>query len=155
MEEGDAEGALEDGLEGGVDVFDGFAVGAAVEVGVDEVPDDGAGADDGDLDGEVIEDGGLHDGEGGHLGAGFDLEGADGVGFLEEGVGGGVVFWEGGEIDGFAALVAEADGVFHGGEHAEAEEVDFYDAECFAVVFVPLEDGAAGHGGGLEGDDVV
>ena len=55
----------------------------------------------------------------------------------------------------FPALVADADGVFHGGEHAEAEEVDFDDAEFFAVVFVPLEDGAAGHGGGLEGDDVI
>ena len=120
-----------------------------------EFADDGAGADDGDFDGDVVEAAGFEDGEGVHLGAGLDLEGADGVGAAHEVVGGGVVFGDLGDVDWFAALFAKADGVFHGGEHAEAEEVDFDDAEVFAVVFVPLHDGAVGHGGGLDGDDVV
>lgn len=155
LEEGDAEGASEDGLEGGVDEVDRFASAAAVEVRVNKVADDGARADDGDFDGEVVEGFGLHDGEGGHLGTGLDLEGADGVGAAEEGEGGGVVFGDAGEVDGMAALLADVEGIFHRGEHAEAEEVDFDDAEVFAVVFIPLHDGAVGHGGGLEGDDGV
>ena len=155
LEEGDAEGAGEDGFEGGVDVVDGFASVAAVEVGVDEVADDGAGADDGHLDGEVVEGFGTHDGESGHLGAGLDLEGADGVGAAEEVEDGGVVLGDEGEVDGVASLLADVEGVLHGGKHAEAEEVDLDDAEVLAVVLVPLDDGAVGHGGGLEGDDGV
>ena len=103
LEEGDAEGALEDGLEAGVDVVDGSFAIATVEVGVDHFADDGAGADDGDFDDDVVEAFGFHAGEGGHLGAAFDLEDADGVGALHHGEGGGVVFGEVGEIDGAAA----------------------------------------------------
>jgi len=155
LEKRDAEGAVEDRFEGGVDVVDIVDALAAVEVGVEEVADDRTGADDGDFDGKVVEGPRLHDREGGHLGAGFDLEGADGVGAAEELEDGGVVLGDGGGIDGVAVFFAEGEGVFDGGEHAEAEEIDFDDAEVFAVVLVPLDDGAAGHAGGLEGDDVV
>ena len=50
---------------------------------------------------------------------------------------------------------AEVQAVLEHGHHAEAEEIHFYDTEVFAVIFVPLEDDAAGHGGGFEGDDAV
>ncbi len=155
LEEGDAEGALENGLEGGVDVFDFFPSGPSVEVGVDEVAHDGAGADDGDLDRDIVKGLGLHDGEGGHLGAGLDLEGAHGVGAAEEGEGFRVAFGDAGEVHGATAAFANAEGVLHRGEHAEAEKIDLHDAQIFAVVFVPLQHGAIRHGGGLEGDDVV
>ena len=110
LEERDAEGAGEDGFEGGVDVVDRLAAVAAVEVGVDEVADDRAGADDGDLDGEVVEGPGPHDGQGGHLGAGLDLEGADGVGAAEQVEDGGVVLGDAGEVDGVAALSGRCGG---------------------------------------------
>ena len=110
LEKGDAEGALEDGFENGVDVVDFFEALAAVEVGMGEFADDGAGADDSDFDRDVVEAAGFEDGEGVHLGAGFDLEGADGVGAAHEVVGGGVVFGDLGDVDWFAALFAETDG---------------------------------------------
>ena len=155
LKERNAEGARKDGFEGGVDEVDGFAAVAAVEVGMDEVAHDGTGTDESDLDGEVVEILGLHDGQGGHLGAGLDLEGAHGVGAAEKIVGGGIVVRNLGEVDRFAALVADTDAVFHGGQHAEAEEIHFDDAEVLAVVLVPLYDGAVGHGGRLQGDDGV
>ncbi len=49
----------------------------------------------------------------------------------------------------------EGEAIFEDGHHAEAEEVDFDDAEVGAVFLVPLDDGAAGHGGALERNDVV
>jgi hypothetical protein len=49
----------------------------------------------------------------------------------------------------------EVEAVFDDGHHAEAEEIDLDDAEVGAVFLVPLDDGAAGHGGALEGDDAV
>ena len=55
-----------------------------------------------------------------------------------------------GEVDALAALVTDAEAVFHGGEHAQAKEVDFHDAEVFTIVLVPLRDGAVGHGGRLQ-----
>ncbi len=58
-------------------------------------------------------------------------------------------------IDWAVAVVAEFEGILEGSHHAEAEEIDFDDAEVCAVVLVPLGDDAAGHGGGFEGDDAA
>lgn len=121
LEKWDAEGALEDGLEQRVDVIDLFLPVAAVEVGMDEIADDGAGANEGNLDSDVVEDFWLHARERGHLGAALDLENADGVGFLHHFKSGRVVHGEFCEIK-FArgaALFAHLDGVLHGGHHAE------------------------------------
>src|ERR1700741_4916724 len=41
------------------------------------------------------------------------------------------------------------------GEHSETEEIDFDDLEVGAIVFVPLHDDAARHGGWLEWDDFI
>src|SRR5205085_7562342 len=50
-----------------------------------------------------------------------------------------------GEIDRPAALAAKLKRVLHYRHHAETEQVDFYDAEIFAVVLVPLRHDAARH----------
>ena len=97
----------------------------------------------------------MHDGKRGHLSSGFDLEGADSIGAAEEVISSGIIFGDLSEIDGAAALFANAEGIFHGREHAQPEEVDFDNTEVFAVVLVPLQDGAPGHGGGLERDDLI
>ncbi len=47
---------------------------------------------------------------------------------------------------------ADVQGILDGRQHPEAEQVDLHDADVLAVVLVPLHDGAAGHGGGLERD---
>ena len=49
----------------------------------------------------------------------------------------------------------EVETIFDYGHHAEAEEIDFDQAEVVAVFFVPLDDVAADHGGALEGNDFV
>lgn len=69
-----------------------FASLAATEVGVDGAALDGAGADEGDFNDDVVEAGGFESGQGGDLGAGFDLEYTDSVGCLEEFVYAGI-FW--------------------------------------------------------------
>ncbi len=116
---------------------------------MDEFPDDGSGADDGDFNDDVIKAARLHAGQGGHLGAALDLEGADGIGTLHEFVGGGIILRDTGGIDGAASCGTEGEGVFNGCQHAEAEQIDLDDAEVFAVILIPLHDGAARHGGGL------
>ena len=60
LEQGDAEGAFESGFEAVVDVIDGLLAVAAVEVGMHHAADDGAGADQRDLDAEVVELARLH-----------------------------------------------------------------------------------------------
>ena len=155
LKERDAEGALEHGLERRVRVGDRFPALAAAHIRMHHFSDDGAGADDGDLDDEVVEAVGAVARERGHLRAAFDLEHADGVGALEDFVDFGI-FGEVGEVDGVAVVLGdEGEAIFEDGHHAEAEEVDFDDAEVGAVFLIPLDDGAAGHGGALEGDDVV
>lgn len=38
-------------------------------------------------------------------------------------------------------------------QHAEAQDVHFEEADGVDVVFVPLDDGAVGHGGVFDGDE--
>ena len=45
--------------------------------------------------------------------------------------------------------------IFEHGHHAEAEQIDFNDAHVGAILFIPLHDHAAGHGGGLERHDGI
>ena len=112
-----------------------------------EIALNGAGADDGNLDDEVVKIFRLEARQGGHLRAAFDLEDADGVGFAQHGEGFGVVLRQGGEIDGMAARAGQFHRVLQDGHHAQAEQIDFDDTEIFAVILVPLSDDAAGHRG--------
>jgi len=155
LEERNPESAPQNGLEIRMNIVDRFATVAAVEIGVHEIARDWAGTDEGHFDNEIVEVLRPHDGQGGHLGAGFDLEGAYRVGAAEKIIGSRIVMGDAGEIDVLAALVTDAEAVFHGGEHAQAEEVDFHDAEVFTIVLVPLCDGAVGHGGRLQRDNRV
>ena len=97
LEERDAEGLAEDGADFVIRETDGLQAVAAAEVGVDHVALDGAGADDGDFDDQVVEAAGPQAREHGHLGAGLDLEDADGVGGADHVVDGGVFGGDGGE----------------------------------------------------------
>ena len=51
--------------------------------------------------------------------------------------------------------MTQCQGILHGGEHAESEQVDLDDAEVFTVILVPLDDGAAFHRSRLERHDAV
>ena len=116
----------------------GLAV-SAPQVGVYGAALDGSGADQGDLDDQVVEGAGFESGQGGQLGAGLDLEHPDGVGLSEHGVHGVVGQVEVGQVDGGVFVFGdEVDGVVQGGEHAQAEQVELDQADRGAVVLVPL-----------------
>lgn len=155
LKEGDSESSLQYGFEIRVNVFNVFPPGAAIEVGMNQVPHDGSGADNGNLHRNVVELPWLHDGERGHLRPRLDLKGAYGVGPAEEVVSGRVVFWDLCEIDRAATTFADFQGILHRREHPEAEKVDFYDAQILTVIFVPLQHGSILHRGWLEGHDMV
>ena len=150
LEERHAERAREDGLEGGMRHRHLLPPRAAPEIGMHHVAHDGAGADDGHLHHEIVEALGAQARERRHLGAALDLEDADGVRLLEHGVHRGIVGRQMGEVDGAAAPPDHRERVLEERHHAEAEQVHLDDAEGGAVVLVPLDHRAPGHGRGLE-----
>src|SRR5689334_15538958 len=60
------------------------------------------------------------------------------------------------KLDLFAAVFAnEGDRIADRRHHSEAEQIDFDEAQLFAIVLVPLNDRAALHRRGLERNDTV
>lgn len=71
-------------------------------------------------------------------------------------VDGGVGQVELGQVDVDVFVVADqVDGVVDRREHAQAEQVELDQADGGAVVLVPLQDGAVGHAGPFDGDDLA
>lgn len=62
LEKRNAEGAAQNRFEGWMDTIRWFAAITAVEIGMDEVAHDGAGSNERNFDGEIIEGARLHDG---------------------------------------------------------------------------------------------
>ena len=83
------------GFEGVMQVGDLLALQPATDVGVDGVTLDGAGADEGDLDDDVVKGSGAESGQGGHLGTRLDLEDPDSVRGREQPVDGRVLLGQG------------------------------------------------------------
>lgn len=90
LKERDAEGSLEDLLDGVVWIGDAFFAVSSAQIGMDHSALDGPGSDDGDLDDEIVEAAGFEPGEHAHLCPAFDLEDADGVCGADHVVDGGV-----------------------------------------------------------------
>ena len=123
---------------------------------MDHVALDRAGADDGDLDDEVVEAAGPHPGEEVHLRPAFHLEDADAVGHTEHVVDGRVFGRQGGQrVVQPMVLFEQVEGLADAGEHAERQHVDLEDAEAVDIVLVPADDGAVFHGGVLDRDQFV
>ena len=104
LEDRHPQGALQGGLQEGVGVGDGLGATAPADVGVDGVALDGAGPDEGHLDGQVVEAAGLDPGQGAHLGPALDLEHPHGVGPAEQVVDG-VLLGKRGQVEGDAVVV--------------------------------------------------
>ena len=111
--------------------------------------------DERDLDGEVVEVLRLRSEEALHLRAALDLERAHGVCalyFLEHVP---VVKSNAREVDHLVARTRDlVDAVLDRGQHPQAEQVDLEEARVGARVLVPLAELAAGHRGGLNGDEL-
>ena len=66
------------------------------------------------------------------------------------------IFRQRGEVHFFSVVARnQFDAFLEHGHHAQAEQIDLDDAQVGAVFLVPLHDGAAGHGGALDGDDAI
>ncbi len=159
LEERHAERAPEHLLDLGVGVGDRVGAVAPAEVGVDHPALDRPGADNRDLDDQVVEAPGLEAGEHGHLRPRLDLEDAEGVGVLDHVVDGGVLAVLGEDTRDAQALAAvaldELERLADAREHAQAEDIDLEHAHGVDVVLVPLDDGAVLHRGVLDGDEVA
>ena len=94
-------------------------------------------------------------GQGRELGAGLDLEDADGVGAAQHRVDLLVLVVDERPVDALSGVPGdEVDHLVEGGEHAQAEEVELDEVHRRAVVLVPLDDGAVVHRRVLDGHDL-
>ena len=104
LEERHSQGLSQGGFEGVMQVGDLLAPQPAADVGVDGVALDGAGADEGDLDDDVVELLGAQPGQSGHLGTRLDLEDPNRVRGREQPVDGGVLLGQGVQPPGTTGL---------------------------------------------------
>ena len=129
-----------------MEVFDLVEALPATDVGMDGAALDGAGADERDLHGQIVERLRPQSGQSRQLGAGFDLEDPDGIGTAEHLVDGCVVVIDLRSVDEDPGVaVDEADHLVQGGEHAQTEQIELDQVHGRAVVLVPLDDGAVAH----------
>ena len=116
----------------------------------------GPGADDGDLDHQVIEIARPHPGQEVHLGPALDLEDAQAVRLAQHVVGRGVVLGHGRQRQPRALVRGqEVEGLADARQHAQRQHVDLQDAQRVDVVLVPLDDRPILHRGVLDGAKLV
>ncbi len=119
LEQRHPEGLAERVLHQRVRAVGRFGAGPAAQVRVDGTALDRAGADQRDLDHQVVEVVRLEPGQGRHLGPGLDLEHADGVGPAQHRVHALVVVRDGGQVVAQSVVLGDqVAGVVQGGEHA-------------------------------------
>ena len=145
LEQRHAERPLQALLEQRVRIGDRLLTVATAEVRMDRAALDRPGADERDLDHEVVEALGAEPRQGRHLGAALHLEHADGVGRAQQRVHLGLL-GDGGQFDLHPFVLAhEVDGEVQHREHSEPEQVELHQARRRAVVLVPLEHRAVLH----------
>ena len=93
LKDGDAEGALQDGLEAGMDIVHRLTAVSAFEVGVNEATGYGSWTDDGYLNDQVVEPLWVVSRQRRHLSPALDLKYSNGVGGAQHCVGRRVVWW--------------------------------------------------------------
>src|SRR5690554_1179601 len=126
------------------------------EVGVDHPALDRSGADERDLDHEIVEFTRLHPREHHHLRAALELKDADRVGLSEHRIGLRIVLRDRGEAERFSLmLLDEIEGEVDLMEHPEAEEIDLEEPERLDIVLIPLDDRPPLKAGWFDGDDLI
>ena len=150
LEKRNTQSACQDRLQSRIEILHFLAAGPPGQVRMHHVALDRAGSDNGDLDDHIVKTFRFQARQGRHLGAAFDLKNTDGVGFLHHLKRGRIVLRNMGQIERTPAFAAQFKRVLHDGHHAQAEQIDFHDAEIFTVVLVPLRHHASRHGGILQ-----
>jgi hypothetical protein len=129
---------------------------AAAKKGMQHVARNWAGPDDRHLNHDVIETGGPHARKNGLLRAAFHLEESDGIRFLQCAVDEWVVLRQMRQIHRlFIVLWDRRQTVLQDRHHAQPQQIDFDDLHVRAIVFVPLDDMAPGHGCGFQRNDGI
>ena len=101
---------------------------------------DRAGADDRNLNHEVVESRRRHERDRRHLRSALDLEYAERVGLADHRVGGRVLGRDCRQVERHALVVLkELERAPHAAEHSESEHIDLHEAERVDVVLVPFD----------------
>src|SRR5215472_13610753 len=125
----------------------------ALQIWTGHLSGDGTGTDQSDLRYQIVKPARVVSRQRCHLRPAFDLKHADGICLADGVINIGAIRRQVRQIDFLVVVVAnQPDRIFEHGHHAQAEQIDFDDAEIGAVVLVPLHDYASGHGGRLQGD---
>src|ERR1700751_1408136 len=156
LEERHAQCSRERGFQERMQRLYWFAPLPAVQVGMNHLSHDRAGADDGYLDNNVIEALRLKPRKARHLRPAFHLEKSDGIGLLQRGINSRIIRGKAPQVNFFAMVAAnEPERVFEDSHHAKAQKVDLDDPHIRTIFFVPLHNDTAGHGRWFERDDRV
>ena len=146
LKQRDAERSFQDRLQPLIEIRDRFFPGAPRQIRMHHVALDRTRPDDRDFDHDIVKTFRFHPRQRRHLRAAFDLENADRVGLLHHLESRRVIFRDVREIERPAAFATKFKRILHHRHHAEAEQIDFHDAEIFAIILVPLRDDPARHG---------
>src|SRR5438270_8654271 len=106
---------------------------------------DWARADDRDFNHHIVKTFRLQSREGRHLRATFDLENTNGVGCLHHLESFGVVLRNVSQIERATAFTTKLKRILHHRHHPEPKQIDFHNAEIFAIILVPLRYHPAWH----------
>ncbi|KWV86540.1 hypothetical protein PFLmoz3_03973 [Pseudomonas fluorescens] len=147
LEQRDAQGALQHGLQLRRRIGGGLFIVPPPQVRMHHAALDRPGAHNGDLDHQVIKRLRLEPGQHRHLRPRLDLEHTDGVGLADHGVGGRVFLGNRGQAQVPVAMSAQQiEAAADRAEHAQGKDVHLEQTDGVEVVFVPLDNGALGHG---------
>ena len=108
----------------------------------------GAGANNGHFDNQVIKAPWLHPRQKVHLRPAFDLKHPDTVCFAQHIVHGRVFRWQAGQRVGLMVVhVQKVKGLANAGQHTQRQNIDFEDAKTVNVILVPADDRTILHRG--------
>ena len=156
LKQRNAERSLEYDPDRVVGIGDRLAARAATQVRMDHLSLDRPRPNDRHFDHQVVILTRLKAGEHRHLGPAFDLKHSDGVGPADHVVNLLVSGGQFGEAQRLAGMALDQVKALCGcGEHAEGQAIDLEDAQLVEIVFVPLDDGATGHGGVFDRHQLV
>ena len=151
LEDRDAEGAFEHLAHRIARIGHRLLAFAAAQIRMHHVALDRAGADDRDLDHQIVVAGRLEARQHGHLRPRFHLEDAHAVGLLEHGVGLRVLRRDVAHRRRASPVVRhQRQRLADRRQHAEAQDIHLQQTQGFEIVLVPLDDRALLHGGVLD-----
>src|SRR6266568_3134523 len=145
LKQRNTERASQNRFETRIEIANWLASGAARQIRMHHVSLDWSRPNDRHFDDHIIKTFRLHPRESRHLRAALNLKHADCVGFLHHFKGGGVIFWNVSKIERAPSLATQLKRILHHRHHPEPEQIDFHDAEIFAIVLIPLRDDAPRH----------